>query len=83
VFAVLFAAASVIVLSPSHRIAERYAFSATYVIAAAGIVAACFQWPRLRAFLQRLDSRVPALPVVAWTALMLLRLVAGPLLPRL
>ena len=83
VFALLFAAASVIVLSPSSRFAERYAFSATYVIAAAGIVAAWYHWPRLQSFLQRLDSRVPALPVVVWTALMLLRLIVGPLLPRL
>ena len=83
VFALLFAAASVIVLSPSSRFAERYAFSATYVVAAAGIVAAWFHWPRVQGFLQRLDTRVPALPVVAWTALMLLRLFVGPLLPRL
>jgi 4-amino-4-deoxy-L-arabinose transferase-like glycosyltransferase len=82
-FALLFAAASVVVLSPSNRYAERYAFSATYVIAAAGIVTAWHRWPRLRAVVQQLDRRIPALPVVAWTASMLLRLGLGPLLPRL
>ena len=82
-FALLFAAASVVVLSPSSRFAERYAFSATYVVAAAGIVVAWRHWPRLRSIVERLDARVPALPVVVWTALMLLRLVLGPLLPRL
>ena len=83
VFALLFAATSVVVLSPSNRFAERYAFSATYLVAAAGIVAAWYHWPRLKSGLQRLDTQVPALPVVVWTALMLLRLVVGPLLPRL
>ena len=82
-FALLFAAASVVVLSPSSRFAERYAFSATYVVAAAGIVVAWRHWPQLRSIVERLDSRVPALPVIVWTALMLLRLVLGPLLPRL
>lgn len=82
-FALAFAAASVLILSPSNRYAERYAFSATYVVAAAGIVAACWNWTRLRQRLERLDERVPALPVLVWLLLMALRLVAGPLLPRL
>ena len=82
-FALLFAAASVIVLSPSSRFAERYAFSATYVVAAAGICVAWFHWPRLRELVHRFDRRIAAFPVLVWTALMLLRLAVGPLLPRL
>lgn len=82
-FALAFAAASVLVLSPSSRYAERYAFSASYVIAAAGIVAALWNWSWLQTRLERVDRRVTALPVLVWLLLMVLRLVAGPLLPRL
>lgn len=83
VFGLGFAATTITMFLPSSRFAERYIFSANYAIAAVGIVVALHQWPRLRAALDRLDERVPALPVVCWTILMLLRLVVGPLLPRI
>jgi hypothetical protein len=82
-FVLLFTASTVLLLLPAARFAERYIFSANYAIAAAGIVIALRQWPRLRDTLTRLDTRVPALPAVCWTVLMLLRLLAGPLLPRI
>lgn len=81
-FAIVFAAAQIVMLSPSNRFAERYAFSAAYAIAAAGAVAACHEWPGLAARLRRLDERIPAFPALLWIALMLLRLGTGPLLPR-
>jgi len=82
-FVLGFSAASVIILSPSSRFAERYAFSATYATAAAGVVVACVIWPRLAATIRRIDAAIPALPALIWTSLMVLRLVAGPVLPRL
>lgn len=82
-FVLGFATLSVLILSPSSRFAERYAFSATYAVAAAGTVVAGLVWPRLAATLRRLDAGIPALPALVWTVLMVLRLVAGPVLPRL
>lgn len=82
-FALLFAAAAVIILSPASRFAERYAFSATYAIAAAGIVVAVRTWPSLSAAIRGLDARIPALPALLWAALMVLRLGLGPFLPRI
>lgn len=82
-FALLFAASTIVLLLPAARYAERYIFSANYALAAAGIVVALHQWPRLREAIGRLDARIPALPAVCWIVLMLLRLVAGPLLPRI
>jgi 4-amino-4-deoxy-L-arabinose transferase-like glycosyltransferase len=82
VFALGYAAAAILLLSPSSRFAERYAFSATYAVATAGVLVALRQWPALSRFLARLDAAIPALPVVVWTALMLLRLLVGELLPR-
>jgi len=82
VFVLGFSAASVVILSPSSRFAERYAFSATFAVAAAGAVAAWRQWPGLRRALTTLEQRVPALPVTVWLSLMVLRLVLGPVLPR-
>lgn len=82
-FAVAFAICSILALSPASRFAERYAFSANFAIGAAGAVVACFEWPRLGRWLSALDARVPALPVLTWTALMLMRLGLGPFLPRI
>jgi hypothetical protein len=82
-FTLLFAAASLLTLSPASRFAERYAFSSNYAVAAAGAVVAVHIWPALRAALERLDRVVPALPAVCWLLLMLLRLTIGPLLPRI
>ncbi len=83
VFALGFAATTIAMFTPSSRFAERYIFSPNYAIAAAGIVVALYHWPRLRAWVDRVDARVPALPVVCWAALMLIRLVLGPFLPRI
>lgn len=83
VFALGFALTTVLMLAPASRFAERYVFSANYVLATAGLVVALHVWPPLRAAMARLDERVPALPAVCWTLLMLLRLIVGPLLPRI
>lgn len=82
-FALGFAATTIAMFAPSSRFAERYIFSPNYAIAAAGIVVALHAWPGLRARMERLDARVPALPVVCWTVLMLMRLALGPFLPRI
>lgn len=82
-FVLAFAAASVLLLSPSSRFAERYAFSATYAVAAGGVVAASVIWPGLKHAIAGLDRRIPALPALVWLGLLLLRLVGGPLLPRI
>ena len=81
-FALVFAGLQILMLTPSSRFAERYAFSASYVVAAAGVVAATRSWPTLAVWIRRADERVPALPAVIWLALMLLRLGPGALLPR-
>jgi 4-amino-4-deoxy-L-arabinose transferase-like glycosyltransferase len=83
IFAIGFSVIAIGLLSSSSRFAERYAFSATYAIAAAGIVVASADWPWLRTIVSRLDARVPALPALVWLTLMLLRLVLGPYLPRI
>lgn len=82
-FALAFAVTAVVALSPASRFAERYVFSANYAIATLGAVVSLHAWPRWRAWLERLDARVPGLPVLTWLALMLLRLTIGPLLPRI
>jgi 4-amino-4-deoxy-L-arabinose transferase-like glycosyltransferase len=81
-FAIGCAAAIVLLLSPASRFAERYIFSANYLVAAAGIVVALHHWPRLRRVLSDLDGRVPALAAWTWFVLMALRVVVGPFLPR-
>ncbi len=83
IFALGFAAASIGVLAPASRFAERYVFSATYAVGALGAVIAYERWPRLRDALRRGDAAVPALPAMVWTALMIVRLVLGPILPRI
>lgn len=82
-FAMSFAAACLILLSPASRFAERYTFSANYAIAAAGVVVTVHVWPSLRAWIKALDARTPALPALCWLVLMLLRLALGPWLPRI
>ena len=82
-FSVAFAVSCVLLLVPASRYAERYIFSANYALAAAGIVVTGYIWPRFRATFDRLDRRVPALPALCWTVLMVLRLVVGPFLPRI
>jgi 4-amino-4-deoxy-L-arabinose transferase-like glycosyltransferase len=82
-FTILFAAASILLLSPASRFAERYAFSATYAVAAAGAAVAPSIWPALRHTITTLDRVIPALPAVFWMVLMVLRLTIGPYLPRI
>jgi 4-amino-4-deoxy-L-arabinose transferase-like glycosyltransferase len=82
-FALGFSAASVLVLSLASRFAERYAFSTTYVLAAAGIVAAWRYWPAVSRVMAQLDRTVPALPVVVWVLLVGSRLLLGQWLPRI
>ena len=83
VFALTFALLSILALTPSSRFAERYAFSATYAIAAAGVVAAYRVWPVVQRGIATLDASVPYFPALVWLMLMVLRLVSGPLLPRI
>lgn len=82
-FALGYALLAIALLSPASRFAERYAFSATYLIGAAGAVVAVHIWPWLRDRLTSLDARVPAFPAIVWAALILLRLAFGPFLPRI
>ena len=82
IFAVTFAAVAVALLSFSSRVAERYVFSADFLIGLAGAVVAYRSWPWLRRSIDRLDARIPALPAVVWTALIVLRLTVGQWLPR-
>jgi 4-amino-4-deoxy-L-arabinose transferase-like glycosyltransferase len=83
VFAMAFVALVLALLSPSSRFAERYAFSAVYCIGTVGAVVARRAWPAFSRLLTRFDERIPALPAVVWTALMVLRLTVGPFLPRI
>jgi hypothetical protein len=82
-FVLGFAVLSVGMLSPSSRIAERYAFSAIHGVAAASVVAATVAWPRVTRLVLRLDAAIPAFPALVWLALMVLRLTVGAFLPRL
>ena len=81
-FVALFAGISLVLLSFSSRVAERYLFSANYLIGAAGAVVAYRTWPIVRRAFDRIDTRVPALPAMLWTALIVLRLAFGSWLPR-
>jgi 4-amino-4-deoxy-L-arabinose transferase-like glycosyltransferase len=83
VFAAGFAVTTVLMLSMASRFAERYIFSPNYALAAAGIVVGLHTWPGLRRAIERLDARVPALPIVCWLLLILGRLALGPVLPRI
>jgi 4-amino-4-deoxy-L-arabinose transferase-like glycosyltransferase len=78
----LFSIAAILVLSPSPRFAERYAFSATHAVAAAGAVAAIRAMPAFGSRLRAFDARVPAPAAVLWALLVALRLGLGPWLPR-
>lgn len=77
------AGAIVVMLTPASRFAERYIFSANYLIATAGIVVALHAWPTFARTMTGVDRRAPAAAALLWTALMLLRLVLGPFLPRI
>ncbi len=73
---------AIIVLILPSRYAERYAFSATFVVGTLGAIAARRAWPSLGEGISRLDRFVPALPAVVWTVLAVARLALGPYLPR-
>jgi hypothetical protein len=81
-FVIVFASLAILVLSPSSRFAERYAFSATFAVACAGVVASLSLWPRLQSAIGAADRRIPCFPAVLWLLLFVLRLGVGPLLPR-
>ncbi len=81
--AVTFVVLAVAVLLLPSRYAERYAFSATFVVGTLGAIAASRAWPVLGERLTQLDRAVPALPALVWTALAVGRLALGPYLPRL
>ena len=82
-FALAFGLGSILILSTASRFAERYAFSANYAVAAAGVVIALRLWPALSSTVRRLDGAIPAFPAACWLAFVLLRLALGPVLPRI
>lgn len=82
VFVLAFAAIAVALLSVSSRVAERYLFSVNFLIGLAGAVVAHRSWPWVRRTFDRVDARIPALPAVLWTTLIVLRLTIGQWLPR-
>jgi 4-amino-4-deoxy-L-arabinose transferase-like glycosyltransferase len=69
-------------LFPLSRFAERYAFSATFATGALGAVVACREWAPIRG-LQKISATNSTPAALLWLVLILLRLVLGPLLPRL
>ena len=83
IFVLAYAVLLVVMLSPSSRVAERYVFSATYAIAAAGVVVAFRLVRPLADVLSRLDRSIPGFPAWVWLALVVARLVAGRFMPRL
>ncbi len=83
VFVLGFTAFAALLLSGVSRFAERYAFSATYLLGAAGAVVAYQSWGWVRQTIRRLDAAIPALPAVTWATLIVLRLALGPWLPKI
>ena len=81
-FALAFAGAAIILLSPSGRFAERYLFSPIFVAAAIGVAVACRRWPQIPVAVAQIERRVPYLPMLVWIVLIVGRLGLGPLLPR-
>jgi 4-amino-4-deoxy-L-arabinose transferase-like glycosyltransferase len=73
-FVLVFLLASFIALSVPSRVAERYTFSATFLLGAAGIIAALRTWPGFGRWIARVDSAVPSLPALVWTALVVGRI---------
>jgi 4-amino-4-deoxy-L-arabinose transferase-like glycosyltransferase len=81
-FALAFAGAAILLLSPSGRFAERYLFSPIFVTAAIGVAVACRTWPHIPVTVAQIERRIPYLPVLVWLVLIAGRLGLGPLLPR-
>ena len=67
--------------SARHRSRRRIPIVKT--LAAAGVVAAYRVWPVVQRGIATLDASVPYFPALVWLMLMVLRLVSGPLLPRI
>jgi 4-amino-4-deoxy-L-arabinose transferase-like glycosyltransferase len=65
--------------SLSDRRADRYIFPVYYAVGAAGVVAALRAWPRLRAFVERLQRGGAWVPAVLWLALVAAHILAGRL----
>jgi 4-amino-4-deoxy-L-arabinose transferase-like glycosyltransferase len=76
-FVATFALASLVALSVPSRVAERYMFSATFLLGVSGITVAVRTWPGFRAWIERVDSAVPSLPALVWTALVVGRIAMG------
>ena len=72
----------IVLLTPSSRFAERYAFSATYAVAALGVVVACRKWPQLREWPVRWAAGTMTAAIL-WLGLVVLRIALGPWLPRI
>ena len=77
-FVVLFTAASLASLSVPSRVAERYAFSASFLLGAMGIAASLAAWPKWRGWIERADAAIPALPAVVWAVTLIGRIALGP-----
>jgi hypothetical protein len=80
--AALFVCVSIAMLTPSSRYAERYIFAGTYVLAMLGAAVTLHAWPALRERMTAIDRRLPGLAALLWVVLVLMRLGAGPFLPR-
>ena len=77
IFVCAFVLASFVALSVPSRVAERYTFSAAFLLGATGIVAAVRHWPRIATLVGRADGAIPVLPAIVWTTLVVGRLVLG------
>ena len=79
-----FALATTVVLlgafSLAHRKADRYLFAVYFIVAAVGAIDAIHRFERLRRVVERLDR--PWVPAAAHVCLVVLRLLAGNLLPE-
>ncbi len=80
--AVSFLVTSIVVLSPASRYAERYIFAGTHVLGLLGVLVTLRAWPVLRERMETIDRRVPFAAPLLWVVLVLMRLGAGPFLPR-
>jgi 4-amino-4-deoxy-L-arabinose transferase-like glycosyltransferase len=77
VFVLLFSALYLATFSLSDRRADRYIFPVYYAVGAAGAIAALRAWPRLAAFMSRVDQGRPWAPAALWLVLFALHILAG------
>jgi hypothetical protein len=66
--------------SLAHRKADRYLFAVYFIVAAVGAIDAVNRFAWLRRVVDRLDR--PWVPAAVYLGLVLLRLVAGDMLPE-